>query len=182
MLTFIFQKTTIMRAVYFLLIFTVIVSCGSQTDSNDPKSVLPSADPLAYGLDQDEMDQIEAHIQWAIDSALISGAVALIAREDKIIYQKAFGYSDREKTEEMSMDHIFRFASMSKPITSTAVMHLIEQGKLSTDDPLSKFIPEFANIEVLETFNEKDSSFTSVLQALTCFQEFFVWHNLQFRE
>ncbi len=151
-----------MKPVTFLITIALIFSCASRPDSKDPKTVLLTADPLEYGLDQEEIGQIEAHVQRAIDSALISGAVALIAKEDKIIYQKAFGFSDREKTEEMSMDNIFRFASMSKPITSTAVMQLIEQGKLSTDDPLSKFIPEFAAVEVLEAFNEKDSSFSSV--------------------
>jgi CubicO group peptidase (beta-lactamase class C family) len=151
-----------MRPVISLFIVAFILSCANRSDSEVSKPVLQTADPLDYGLDQEEIDQIEAHVQWAIDSALISGAVALIARKDKIIYQKAFGYSDREKSEEMSLDHIFRFASMSKPITSTAVMQLVEQGKLSTDDPLSKFIPEFADVEVLETFNENDSSFTSV--------------------
>ena len=156
------QKSTFMRLVTTLLIIALIFSCASRSDSKDSKPVLSTADPLGYGLDQEEIDQIEAHVQWAIDSALISGAVALIAKEDKIIYQRAFGFSDLEKSEEMSLDNIFRFASMSKPITSTAVMQLIEQGKLSTDDPLSKFIPEFADVEVLETFNEKDSSFTSV--------------------
>lgn len=151
-----------MKTITTLLILALIYSCGSRTGPEDSNVVLATADPLEYGLDEEETEQIEAHIQWAIDSALISGAVAMIARNDKIIYQKAFGFSDREKSEAMSLDHIFRFASMSKPITSTAVMQLIEQGKLSTDDKLSKFIPEFSEVEVLETFNEKDSSFTSV--------------------
>lgn len=156
------KKSEFMRPLATLLIIALIFSCASRSDSKDASPLLPEVDPLAYGLDQEEINQIEGHVQWAIDSAFISGAVALIARNDKIIYQKAFGFSDREKSEEMSVDNIFRFASMSKPITSTAVMQLIEQGKISTDDPLSKFIPEFANVEVLETFNEKDSSFTSV--------------------
>ncbi|WP_339657004.1 serine hydrolase domain-containing protein [uncultured Maribacter sp.] len=151
-----------MRAITALLILALIISCASRSDSKDSKPVLSIADPLEYGLDQEEIDQIEEHVQWAIDSAFISGAVALIAREDKIIYQRAFGFSDREKSKAMSLDNIFRFASMSKPITSTAVMQLIEQGKLSTDDPLSKFIPAFADVEVLETFNEKDSTFSTV--------------------
>lgn len=151
-----------MRSLTAFLIVVLIFSCRSSSDSKDSKPVLSTADPLEYGLDQEEIEQIEAHVQWAIDSAFISGAVALIARDDKIIYQRAFGFSDREKSEEMSLDNIFRFASMSKPITSTAVMQLIEQGKLSTDDPLSKFIPEFASVKVLKTFNEKDSTFTTV--------------------
>ena len=151
-----------MRTFTVLLFLALVFSCASRTETKNSNSVLPIADPMVYGLDQEEIDQIKAHVQWAIDSAMISGAVALIARDDKIIYQRAFGFSDREKSEEMSLDNIFRFASMSKPITSTAVMQLVEQGKLSTDDPLSKFIPEFADVEVLETFNEKDSSFTSV--------------------
>ncbi len=151
-----------MRTATAFFIMVLIFSCKSRPDAKDSEPVLSIADPLEYGLDEEEIAQIETHVQWAIDSAFISGAVALIAKEDKIIYQKSFGFRDREKTEEMSVDDIFRFASMSKPITSTAVMQLIEQGKLSTEDPLSKFIPEFASAVVLETFNEKDSTFSSV--------------------
>ncbi len=151
-----------MKPILLFLISALLLSCGNTTVPKTPEPVLPEADPLAYGLDQEEINQIEAHVKWAMDSALISGAVAVIARGDQVIYKKAFGYSDREKSEEMTPDHIFRFASMSKPITSTAVMQLVEQGKLSTDEPLSKFIPEFASVEVLETFNKEDSTFTTV--------------------
>lgn len=151
-----------MRLLSILLIATIIFSCADRSGSKNQTPILQSADPMEYGLDEEEMEQIEAHIQWAIDSAYISGAVAVIARVDKIIYQKAFGFSNRDKSEKMDLNNIFRLASMTKPITSTAVMQLIEQDKLSADDPLSKFIPEFAEVQVLDTFNEEDSTFTTV--------------------
>lgn len=152
-----------MRNIFILLAF-VIASCSTPESSNDILSepVLPPGDPMAYGLDQEEINEIASHIQGAIDSSYISGAVALIARDDKIIYHNAFGFSDSTKSRPMTTDNIFRFASMTKPITSTAIMQLVEQGKISTDDPVSKYIPEFAEVRVLDTYDKNDSSFTSV--------------------
>ncbi len=150
----------------FLSIFAfiiIIVSCANpdSTGSSDTESPLTLANPVEYGLDAGEITAIEDHIQWAIDSSYISGGVALIAKNDKIIYHQAFGYSDRAKTKKMSTDNIFRLASMTKPITSTAIMQLVEQGKIAMSDPVSKYIPEFANTQVIKDLNETDSTFTT---------------------
>ncbi len=91
----------------------------------------------------------------------IPGAVALIVRNGKIVYEKSFGFSDLETKTPLRNDHIFRIASQSKGITSLAVMMLWEEGKFLLDEPVSKYIPEFKNPRVLVTFNEKDSSYTS---------------------
>ncbi|MCL4106710.1 UNVERIFIED_CONTAM: hypothetical protein GTU68_048154 [Idotea baltica] len=91
----------------------------------------------------------------------IPGAVALISRNGKIIYHEAFGTSDDSGTL-MEKDDIFRIASQSKAVTSTAVMMLWEEAKFQLDDPISKYIPEFRNPTVLETFSEKNTTYTSV--------------------
>ncbi len=141
------------------LLGLLTISC---TDTKNPdEQPLKTADPLSYGLDQQEINDIENHIKWAIDSSYIAGAVALIAKEDKIIYHEAFGYSDRAKTRPMAEDNIFRLASMTKPITTTAVMQLVEQGKIGLNDPVSKYIPEFSNLAVIDTWDKTDSSFTT---------------------
>ena len=89
------------------------------------------------------------------------GAVTLIAKEGKIIYESEVGFSDSLKTEPYRKDHLFRMASMTKPIVSVAAMQLIEKGKLSLDDKVGKYIPSFKSTEILTGFNTEDSTWTS---------------------
>ena len=153
-----------MKVLYIFPTVLLLVSCSGRQSSESSVSqpVLPIGNPLDFGLNDEEISAIEDHIQWAIDSSYVTGAVALIAKNDTIIYHKAFGHSDRARTKTMSTDNIFRLASMTKPITSTAIMQLVEQGKIALDDPVSKYIPEFSDMEVLDEVNEEDSSYTSV--------------------
>ncbi len=101
-------------------------------------------------------------IQQAVDSGWIAGATAFIARDGKIVYDKAFGVSDLEAGTPMQTDNIFRIASQTKAIVSIAAMTLFEEGKFLLDDPVSKYIPEFANQQVIATFNEKDTTYTTI--------------------
>jgi CubicO group peptidase (beta-lactamase class C family) len=98
----------------------------------------------------------------SIKDKWIAGAVGLIARDGKIIYNRAFGVSDPESKTPMKTDDIFRIASQTKAIVSIGLMMLFEEGKFLLDDPVSKFIPEFANPKVLDKFNAKDTTFTTV--------------------
>jgi CubicO group peptidase (beta-lactamase class C family) len=92
----------------------------------------------------------------------IPGAVALVARKGKIVYFKAFGMADAASGRAFQRDDIFRIASQTKAITSTAVMMLWEEGKFRLDDPISQYIPEFANAMVLDSLVEADSSFLAI--------------------
>ena len=85
----------------------------------------------------------------------------LVARNGKIVYYKAFGKADNQSGRNLKRDDIFRIASQSKAITSTAVMMLWEEGKFRLDDPISKYIPEFKNPQVLKTFQYSDTSYTT---------------------
>jgi CubicO group peptidase (beta-lactamase class C family) len=87
----------------------------------------------------------------AVEDGKIPGVVALVARKGKIIYHKAFGTSDAKSKRTLQKDDIFRLASQSKAITATAVMMLWEEGKFQLDDPISNYIPEFKNPQVLDT-------------------------------
>jgi CubicO group peptidase (beta-lactamase class C family) len=98
----------------------------------------------------------------SIDKGWIAGAVGFIARDGKIIYNRSFGVSDLENKMPMQTDNIFRIASQTKAITSIGLMMLFEEGKFLLDDPVSKYIPEFAHPQVLDKFNEKDTTFTTV--------------------
>ncbi|PYS32848.1 MAG: hypothetical protein DMG14_33380 [Acidobacteria bacterium] len=87
--------------------------------------------------------------------------MAVVANKDHIIYQGAFGLMDVGKQKPMTKDAIFRIASMTKPITSVAAMMLVEQGKLSLDDPVSRYLPSFKDREVIAAFNAADASYTA---------------------
>lgn len=153
-----------MKLLIPFVIILFIVSCTNQAqeDAADTPVVLSAADPGEYGLDTSELKAISDHIQLAIDSQYISGAVAMIAKDDRVILYESFGYSDREQTEPMNREDIFRLASMSKPITSTAIMQLVEQELIGLQDPVSKYIPEFSDMMVIKNFNEADSSYETI--------------------
>ena len=125
------------------------------------KSFSQAAKPEDAGLSETRLSRIDKLLEEHVKSQSIPGAVALIIRNGKIAYYKAFGYSDIEKRSSLKKDDIFRIASQSKAITSLAVMMLWEEGRFLLDDPVSKYIPEFRNPKVLKSFNKNDSTFTT---------------------
>ncbi len=118
------------------------------------------ADPQRVGVSSERLARIDAMCEDAIKAGGIPGVVALVARRGKIVYYKAFGMSDNAAGRALKPDDIFRIASQTKAITSTAVMILWEEGRFRLDDPISKFIPEFKNPQVLKTYNEQDGTWT----------------------
>ncbi len=123
---------------------------------------LKEASPFSVRVSDERLLRIDKMLQQGIDSGWIAGAVGFIARDSKIVYDKSFGVSNIEAKTPMHRDDIFRIASQTKAITSVAAMMLFEEGKFLLDDPISKYIPEFANPGVLDKFNEKDTSYTTV--------------------
>jgi CubicO group peptidase (beta-lactamase class C family) len=95
-------------------------------------------------FDDTRLSQIPIRLEQFVKDGQISGAVTLVATKDRIVHLAATGKADLASGREMEPDAIFRVASMTKPITSTALMMLIEQGKLAVDDPVAKYIPAFA--------------------------------------
>jgi CubicO group peptidase (beta-lactamase class C family) len=137
------------------LLLIVVFSC-SQT------SELKEASPASVKMSAQRLNRIDKMIQQSVDSGWIAGAVGFIARDGKIVYDKSFGVNDVEKKSSLQKDDIFRIASQTKAITSVAVMMLFEEGKLLLDDPVSKYIPEFSHPSVLDKYNEKDTTFTTI--------------------
>lgn len=124
--------------------------------------VLHEGSPESVQISSERLVRIDNMIRQAVDSNWIAGAVGFISRDGKIIYDKAFGVSDPEARTPMQTNTIFRIASQTKAIVSIAAMTLFEEGKYLLDDPVSKYIPEFANETVLDTYNEKDTTYTTV--------------------
>jgi CubicO group peptidase (beta-lactamase class C family) len=110
---------------------------------------LPSAKPESVGLSADRLERIATAVQHDVDDKRIAGAVTLVVRHGKVAWFKAQGMSDREAAKAMPAEAMFRICSMTKPITSVAVMMLYEEGKFLLDDPVSKYLPEFKNPKVL---------------------------------
>ncbi len=100
-------------------------------------------------------------LKW-VDSGYINGAVGLVIKDGKVLYYNAEGYNDLVTKTPLPKDDIFRIASQTKAITTVAAMMLFEEGKFLLDDPVSKYIPSFANEKVIKDFNEKDTTYTTV--------------------
>ncbi len=111
--------------------------------------VLPRVAPEDVGLSPKRLARIDVIMREHVDQKKIAGAVTLVARRGKIAHFGVYGHANVEENQPMKEDTIFRIASMTKPITSTAVMMLYEEGKFLLSDPVSKYIPEFQNQMVL---------------------------------
>ena len=109
---------------------------------------VPAGKPEDAGMSAERLQRIHQAIMRHIDAGEISGAVTLVARRGRIVHFEAHGLMDLESKKPMAKDAIFRLASMSKPITSVAVMMLVEDGSIRLTDPVSKFIPEFKEMKV----------------------------------
>jgi CubicO group peptidase (beta-lactamase class C family) len=109
----------------------------------------PESNPAELGFPVDRLDRVTQAFQEYVEKGQIPGAVVLIARKDKVAYSKAFGFRDREQKIPMTTDSIFRIASMTKPIVSVGAMMLAEEGKLDIAAPVSNYLPEFKDLQVL---------------------------------
>jgi CubicO group peptidase (beta-lactamase class C family) len=146
-----------LRTLSFLLFMVAALTLQAQTITTFSQASTPGD----AGFSGERLSRIDNMLDEHVKAQKIPGAVALIIRDGKIVYHKAFGYSDVDKKTELRKDDIFRIASQSKAITSLAAMMLWEEGKFLLDDPVSKYIPEFSNPGVLKNFNREDSSFTT---------------------
>ena len=109
---------------------------------------LPMSSPEEVGLSSVRLGRIAPFLQRHIDEDLISGSVAMVARNGRVAYHEAFGELDMDAGTPMAKDSIFRIYSMTKPITSLAVMMLWEEGLFLLNDPVSKYIPELGGLQV----------------------------------
>jgi CubicO group peptidase (beta-lactamase class C family) len=130
------------------MVVAIILTTG--TDALAQTNILPMAKPESVGMSSERLKRIDARMQDYIDKKLVAGAVTLVARKGKIVHYNAQGYSWIEGKKPMEKDNIFVIMSMTKPIVSTALMMLYEEGKFLLTDPISKWIPEFENMQATE--------------------------------
>jgi CubicO group peptidase (beta-lactamase class C family) len=117
----------------------------------------PAAKPESVGLSSTRLARIGAAVDQGIADRRIAGMVTLVIRHGQVAWFDARGLADREAGKPLQKDAIFRICSMTKPITTTAVMMLYEEGKFTLEDPISKFLPEFKSPKVLVKPEQGDS-------------------------
>ncbi|MBX3502460.1 MAG: beta-lactamase family protein [Alphaproteobacteria bacterium] len=122
--------------------FTPIAQASAET-------LLPSATrPEDVGLSGEQLVRLEAVTRGHIENGLLPGAIMLVVRDGKVAWHRVLGMRDRDKGEPLKPDSLFRIYSMTKPIVSVAIMMLVEQGRMQIGDPVSRYIPEFAEMKV----------------------------------
>ncbi|MGA1978807.1 MAG: serine hydrolase domain-containing protein [Bacteroidales bacterium] len=144
-----FMTVTLKEAFLFLILFTISsISLGQG---------LPIGNPEKLGLSPERLSRIDTVMNDYVKNGKMPGMVAMVIRHGKVGYFKSFGFKNIEEKKPMTNDAIFRIASMTKAITSVAVMTLYEQGYFLLTDPVSKFIPEFKNPKVVMKSPTSDS-------------------------
>ena len=133
-----------MRFILSLMVCFTLMAC--QSTVVDAKNTANAAESV--GFSSQRLDRIAPAMQGYIDQGKLAGTLTLVARNGKIAYLNAQGMQDKEAGKPMTEDTIFRIYSMSKPVTAVAAMTLWEQGKFHMFDPISKYLPEFADMKV----------------------------------
>lgn len=141
-------------SILFLILF-LFASCQPV----EQQQALSAETAEQAGFDIEKLAEIDRIFENEIENDRIAGAVALIARNGNVALEKAWGWQDIGENKPMQTGHLFRIASMTKAITSVAVLQLYEDGTLSLDDPVEIYIPEFGNPKVLTNFDEETGSF-----------------------
>jgi len=135
-----------------------VLKCPAMTSRSVARvavlTVLLAGLALAGGVVQWDRTPIDAVLRGAVERGEIPGVVAMVATPDAVVYRGAFGKRDVSQEVAMTEDTIFRVFSMTKPITSVAAMQLVEQGKLTLDDPVKKLLPAVGSAKVLEGFRD----------------------------
>src|SRR3954468_22351775 len=127
-------------------------------------TVVVSAD---QAISADRLTRIDRVFQQYVDEARIGGAVALVLQDGKPMYERAFGWSDKEAGRKMTTDTIFRIASQTKALTSVAILSLMEEGKIGLNDPAGRYIPTFAKTTVAVANDQGAPSVVPAKRAIT---------------
>ena len=138
-----------------LLVFAVLTLGGLVGTMGQPaaQTDLPMAKAETVGVSSKRLERIHQFIQGYMDREQIAGAVTLVARRGKVVHLDAQGFRHKEANAPMQKDTIFSLQSMTKPIVSTALMMLWEEGRFLLDDPISMWLPSYANKMVMENGN-----------------------------
>ena len=151
----------IRRPALLTILISVLAGAWGQTAAVDPQSEpdgamsnatdagLPTASPENAGMSSERLARIAPAMQAYVDDGRLAAVMTMVARRGQVVHWEAAGMRDVDAGDALEPDDIFRIYSMTKPLTSVAVMILVEEGAIAFDDPVSKFIPAFADVTVL---------------------------------
>ena len=138
-----------MRAYHFLVSVVVAWSCGFYSIGLGQEGALPvTTDLHAHGLNEQQLDSLADIMQQAVDQQAIAGCSFLIVHRGEVVFREAFGFADIESERPFTTNELVPIASVSKPVLASVVMALVDQGKLTLDDPVEKYLPEFKDMKV----------------------------------
>ena len=157
-------------AAFFLLLATMLLSACSTFPTFTLTQQIGW--PQVAGISTQDLNKLNSVLKAEIASGGLPGTVMLISRHGKVVHFEANGLRDKEAGVLMTRDSIFRMASMTKPITSTAIMMLVEEGKILISDPASKYLPELKGLQV--GVESKDAAGNTVLTRVPAQREFTV--------
>jgi CubicO group peptidase (beta-lactamase class C family) len=126
----------------------IAASQAEPQSAGSAKLGIPTASPETQGFSTDRLKALNAEMHAQVDNQKLAGVITLVARHGKVVQLDTYGKANASTGQPLQPDSIFRIASMTKPITGVAMMQLYEQGKWKLDDPVSKYILEFANLQV----------------------------------
>ncbi len=140
---------------FSLLLAAVVLSLGLAAQQPSAPAVIEMkpVSPESVGFSSERLERLHTFIQSVVDKKELSGAVTILARHGKIVDYRTYGVQDLSSGTPMSKETIFRDYSMTKPVTGVAMLILYEEGKWLPSDPISKFVPEFANLKVFAGFD-----------------------------
>jgi CubicO group peptidase (beta-lactamase class C family) len=148
------RRPQLARSLFLVLVFAVVTAAAADTRRADTAG-LQLASPETVGLSLERLKRLDVAMQGPIDRGEIAGVVTLAARHGKLIHSRAYGRQDLASGKPMPTDAIFRIYSMTKPVIGVAMMILYEEGKWHPEDPIAKFVPQFANLKVFTGLDAK---------------------------
>ncbi len=142
---------TFKYSLVMLICLCILSSVATTVASDDITYGLPVVEPGKVGVSAEKLGEIRTVLQGYVDRGNLPGFLTVIAKKGQIAHFETIGMRDVENEKPVEADTIFRIYSMSKPITSVAVMILFEEGKFKLDDPVEKFIPAFKDMKVFNS-------------------------------
>lgn len=147
------------KTILLFLSLATIIGCSMQENK------LSFAGPEKVGMSADSLDRIKSVMQEYIDENKLPGMITMVARHGKVVHFEKYGFMDANK--QMLLNTIFRIASMTKPVTSVAIMMLYEEGYFKLDDPVSDYIPEFRNLKVFSSIDKNGIHVVDQIKPMT---------------
>jgi len=150
-----------MKSLRNVILFGLALLCLVATTSDGRAEGWTTTEAEKVGLSSERLGRISETLQAHVDEGRLAGAVALVARHGEVAYLESFGKASIAKGDSMAPDSIFRIYSMTKPVTTVGAMMLYEQALFRLNDPVSKYLPEFAGLEVYVAAKEEGGEATS---------------------